>query len=141
MAKKTVFISFDYENDRNYKNLMLAWDANDSFDFKFTDKSSHEINTNNVSVVKGALTKKINDAAYTLVIVGEEANKDHKDKKLIGYRNWINFETARSKDAGNKLVAVKLNSSNTSPDELLGASASWAMSFTEANITKALNDA
>ena len=27
MAKKTVFISFDYENDRNYYYLLKAWAA------------------------------------------------------------------------------------------------------------------
>jgi hypothetical protein len=26
MAKKTVFISFDYDNDAYWKNLLLAWD-------------------------------------------------------------------------------------------------------------------
>jgi hypothetical protein len=26
MAKKKVFISYDYDNDKHYKNLLLAWD-------------------------------------------------------------------------------------------------------------------
>ena len=109
MAKKTVFVSFDYENDKHYKYLLEAWDANKQFDFMFADRSSGEINSNNVHIVKAALTQRINSAKRTLVIIGKEANKRHKDYKLIGYKNWINFEVARSKDNGNKLVAVKID--------------------------------
>ena len=32
MAKKKVFVSFDYENDKHYKFLLEAWDANPKFD-------------------------------------------------------------------------------------------------------------
>jgi len=141
MSKKKVFVSFDYEHDRRYKNLLEAWDANDKFDFEFTDHSSHEINSDNVGRVKAALSARIKDSTYTLVIVGKYANSPHKDRELIGYRNWINFEVARSKDYKNKLVAVKLDKENQSPDELIGAGASWAMSFTEDAIVKALNNA
>lgn len=141
MAKKTVFVSFDYENDKNYKFLLQAWDANKNFDFLFADRSSREINSNNVGRVKAGLTQKINSAKYTLVIVGKEANKRHKDYKLIGYRNWINFEVARSKDNRNKLVAVKIDKTYNSPEELLGAGAEWAMSFKEEPIVDALNRA
>jgi hypothetical protein len=37
MAKKRVFVSFDYENDKHYKFLLEAWDANKNFDFLFAD--------------------------------------------------------------------------------------------------------
>lgn len=141
MAKKKVFVSFDYDNDKHYKALLKAWDANPNFDFYFSDLSSNEINSFYIPTVKQALSKKINEANYTLVIIGKEANKPHKDKALIGYLNWINFEIAKSKEHGNKLVGVKINSSYTSPDEILYSGASWAMSFSQAAILKALNDA
>ncbi|MBU0611005.1 MAG: TIR domain-containing protein [Armatimonadetes bacterium] len=141
MGKKKVFVSFDWENDRHRKFLLQAWDANEKFDLSFYDATSQEIDSEKVHVVKAALTRKINDATHTLVIVGAEANKKHKDHKLIGFKNWINFEISRSKNAGNKLVAVKIARTNESPEELLGAGAAWAMSFTDEAVTKALNDA
>lgn len=141
MAKKKVFVSFDYDNDKHYKFLLEAWDANPDFDFKFSDLSSTEINSWDISTVKGALTTKINAATYTLVIVSKEANKKHADSAEIGYTNWLNFEIARSKANGNKLVGVKISSTNNSPDELLNSGASWAMSFTRDTIIKALDDA
>ncbi len=141
MAKKKIFVSFDYDNDKHYKALLKAWDANPKFDFYFSDLSSTEINSWSVPVVKQVLSKKINEANYTVVLVGKEANKQHRDHEEIGYKNWLNYEVAKSKQHGNKLVAVKLSSTNTSPDELLGSGATWAMSFNQESIIKALNEA
>lgn len=141
MAKKKVFVSFDYDNDKIYKYLLEAWDANPDFDFYFSDLSSTEIKTDDISRVKAGLTTKINQATYTLVIIGKEANKRHKDSALIGYKNWQNFEIARSKSNNNKLVGVKIDSSYDSPEELLGCGAKWAMSFKQEAIIKALKEA
>ena len=141
MAKKKVFVSFDYDNDKRYKTLLKAWDANPNFDFYFSDLSSDEIKSSSVSVVKQVLSKKINEANYTVVLVGEEANKQHSDHKEIGCKNWLNYEVAKSKQHRNKLVAVKLLSTNTSPDELLNSGATWAMSFKQESIVRALNEA
>lgn len=141
MAKKKVFVSFDYENDKHYKFLLEAWDANPNFDFYFSDLSSREIQSWDIPTIKSALTTKINQATYTLVIVGKYANSYHKDSKEIGFKNWLNFEIARSKSAGNKLVAVKLDREYTSPDELLYSGAEWAMSFSKESIINALEKA
>ena len=43
MAKKKVFVSFDYEKDKQYYFLLKAWDANSDFDFSFSDYTSKEI--------------------------------------------------------------------------------------------------
>ena len=139
MAKKTVFVSFDYEDDKDYKFLLQAWDANKNFEFSFSDKSSGEINSSSVARVKAALTQKIKSAKRTLVIVGKNANKRHKNSALIGYKNWINFEIAKSKECGNKIVGVKISKSYKSPDELLDSGASWAMSFKQDSIIDALD--
>ncbi len=139
--KPTVFVSFDYDNDKHYKYLLEAWNNNPKFKFVFDDGTPQEIDSNNVGRIKAALTSKIKDATHTLVIVGKNANDMHRKSSLIGYRNWINFEVAKSVELGKRIAAVKLDRSYTSPDELSGASASWAYSFTEANIIKALEDA
>jgi len=141
MAKKKVFVSFDYDKDKYYEFLLKAWDANPYFEFSFSDMSSNEINTDNISRVKAGLTTKIRQATYTLVIIGEDANKCHKDYMEIGYKNWQNFEIARSVDYGNKLVGVKINSNYAAPEEMLGHGATWALSFTQDAIIQALIDA
>ena|SRR3989338_1907429 len=141
MAKKKVFVSFDYDNDKHYKFLLEAWDANPEFEFVFSDATPTEIDSNNIGRVKAALTAKVNNATHTLVIIGKEVNKLHRHSRLIGFKNWINFEIHQSRENGNKIVAVKLDRENESPDELTGAGASWAMSFNQAAIIKALNEA
>ena len=140
-TKKKVFVSFDYENDRHYKRLLEAWSANSRFTFVFQDHSSSEINSWNIARIKAGLTTKINTATHTLVIIGKEANKLHADYLAIGSRNWINFEIKQSKLSHNRLVAVKLNRLYGSPEEMIGAGASWAMSFTEESIINALQQA
>lgn len=141
MAKKKVFVSFDYENDRRYKNLLEAWDKNSNFNFVFEDRTSGEIDSDDVSRVKAALTTKIKSATYTLAIVGEYANEEHEDSEEIGDINWINWEINKSKEVGNKLVGVKIKKEYTSPDAILGCGAKWAMSFTQEAIIKALDEA
>lgn len=141
MAKKRVFISFDYEDDNCYRNLLRAWDANSNFEFAFSDLTPNEIQSWSIDRIKAVLTTKIRQATYTLVIVGKNANKKHRDSAEIGYRNWINFEVARSKDNRNRLVGVKISRNYDSPEELLGSGAGWATSFTQDAIIKALNNA
>jgi hypothetical protein len=141
MAKKSVFISFDYENDKRYKFLLTALSNNSNFDISFNDKSSSEIKTEDIAVVRAGLTRKINTARYTLCIIGAYANTRHKDYTEIGHRNWINFEIHQSKKNGNKLIAIKIANSYISPNEILNAGANWARSFTIEAITKALDEA
>lgn len=140
-SKKKIFVSFDYENDKHYKYLLEAWDANEDFDFVFNDKTPTEINSENIGRIKAGLTIKIKDATHTLVIAGKEANKKHKDSELIGYRNWINFEIAKSIDNGNCIAVVRLEKDNTLPEELFNGKYSLVEGYTEDNIISVLNKA
>ena len=138
MAKKKVFVSFDYENDKRYKFLLEAWDANPEFDFVFNDQTPGEINSSNISRIKAGLTSKINDATHTLFLVGAYANQPHKDSRLIGFINWINFEVYQSIQSNNYLAVVKLDKSNSIPQQLT-TKHSWITGFTEKNIIAVLN--
>jgi len=136
-----VFVSFDWDYDRHYKHLLEAWHENPMFDFVFNDATPTEINSSNVGRVKAAITVKINSATHTLVIVGQHANDLHMDHRLIGFRNWINFEVHQSVLAGNHIAVVKLERHYTPPDELLGVGAAWAYGFSEYGILDALRRA
>lgn len=137
---KKVFVSFDYDHDRHYYYLLKGWDANKSFKFHFSDYTSKEIKSDNISVVKQKLSQKINEADYTLVIVGAHSNEAHPDRNLIGYRNWQNYEIAKSFEHGNKVIAVKIDRTYDSPYELLGKGVSWAYAFSEDAISRALSN-
>lgn len=127
--KKKVFISYDYDNDKHYKNLLLAWDRNKLFDFSIHDHSADiSINSTDATAIKRTISRYINEATYFLIIVGE---KTHKSA-------WVTWEVEKALELKKKIIAVKTARENTSPSALLGIGASWAMSFTFESITKAI---
>lgn len=129
MAKKTIFISYDYDNDKHFKNLLVAWDKNDLFDFKFYDSSVDvSVNSTDANYIKQVITNRIKNSNQVLVIVGAETNKS----------GWVKWEINKAHELGKKLIAVKTNSSNTSPDSIFGKGASWSMSFTFEGIRNAI---
>lgn len=138
MYKKKIFISFDFEHDRQYKYVLNMWSENNNFEFTCDDRSPSEIQTDSVAVVKQVLSRKINEADAVVVIVGQYANSLHKDRNEIGYRNWQNYETAKAKELGKKLIAVQINSNYEYPDELKNSNATRVYSFNQADIIKAV---
>jgi len=132
MAKPKIFISYDYDNDKHYKNLLVAWDENDEFDFAFSDHSADvSIQSTNADAIKRAISAKIKSATHFLCIVGTKTSRS----------DWVAWEIDKAKELKKKLVAVKTASDNTTPSGLLNAGASWAMSFTFSAIKKAISSA
>ena len=132
MAKKKVFISYDYDNDRHYKNLLVAWDANKEFDFSFYDASVDvSVDSDDAAEIKRVISARISNSTHFLCIVGE---KTHKSK-------WVAWEIDKAVELKKKIVAVKTAKDNTTPTGLYGIGATWALSFTFASIKKALEDA
>lgn len=140
-ARKRIFISFDYDHDRDYRYLLNALKSNPQSAIDFDDLTPGEIDTTDVGRVKAVLTTKIRNSTHTLVIVGKYANTEHKDSAKIGTRNWQWWETEKTKSEGKGLIAVKIEASNQTPDPLYNAGAKWAMSYNVAAILKAIDEA
>ena len=138
MNKPQIFVSFDFENDRHYKYTLNMWNANSNFEFTCNDISPSEIQSWNIPTIKSVLSRKINEATYVVVIVGAEANKLHKDRERIGYRNWQNFEVAKAKELGKPLIAVQLNSLYEYPEKLKYSGAKRVYNFNHDDIVKAI---
>ena len=139
--KKKVFISFNYDDDKDYRNLLSALNANTGSEIEFEDYTPSEIDSSDVGRVKGVLTTKIRNADYSLVVIGSGANSYHPDRAKIGTRNWQWWEIEKAAEEDHKFIAVKINSSNEAPDPLYGKGATWAYSFKVDSIVKAINDA
>lgn len=130
--KKKVFISYDYDNDRHYKNLLVAWDANKEFDFSFEDVSADvSIDSQDASVIKRVISAKINGATYFLCIIGKKTYRS----------SWVAWEIDKAVELKKKIIAVKTENENISPSNILGVGASWARSFTFAAIKRAIDNA
>lgn len=139
--KKRIFISFDYTNDKNYRYLLTALAKNSRSDIEFDDVTPEEIQSYDVGRIKSVLTKKIKEATHTLVIIGKHANSYHPDREEIGDRNWQWWEINKSDEEGKGFIAVKIESSNESPEPLYGKNATWAHSFTVDSIVNAIDKA
>src|SRR5713101_4449459 len=139
VAKKRVFISFDYHHDRDYRNLLSAFNENPANDIEFIDSTPGAIDTMDVGRVKAVLTTKIRAATHTLVLIGKYANTPHRDKAKIGTLNWQWWEIEKSKEEKKKLVGVRIERTNESPEPLLNAGAIWA-SYSVESILKAIRE-
>ena len=132
MAKKTIFVSFDYDNDRAFKNLLVAWDRHDDFDFELYDASlTAAINSTNAPYIKSKIKPLIQKASHLLCIVGQ----------YCAGNEWIEWEVQTAADLNRKLIGVKLDKTYASPKALLNNGASWALSFTFDAIKKAVDAA
>ncbi len=138
---KRIFISFDYDHDKQYRYLLSALKENPRNDLEFDDLTPGEIGTSDIGRVKAVLARHIRDATHTLVVVGAYANTAHADQKEIGERNWQWWEVKRSIEEGNGLIGVKIKKEYESPTPLLNADATWAMSFTVDAIISAVDRA
>lgn len=129
MAKIRVFISFDYENDGHYKNLLVAWDRNELFDFSFYDGSvTAPVNSTAAGPIRRVISQRIAACPRFLCIVGEETFRSA----------WVTWEIEKAVELKRSIIAVKTERSNTTPTSLFGVGASWALSFTFASIKSAL---
>lgn len=141
MANKRIFISFDYDNDRNYRYLLKALIANPRSDLAFEDLTPEEIQSYDIGRIKAALTQRIRKSTHTLVIIGAHANSNHPDSEGISTRNWQWWEIEKSAEEGNGFIAVRIKSSNSTPTPLLGKGATWANSFKVESIIRAIDEA
>lgn len=129
---KKVFISYDYDNDRQYKNLLLAWAKNNAAQFRnftFEDGSTDvSINSTDTVAIKRAISRRMGQCDVFLLLVGEETHNS----------TWCKWEIGKAIELGLVLVAVKIQNSNISPPEILGVGATWARSFTYDAVSAAL---
>ena len=116
-----------------YKNLLLAWSANDLFaDFYINDQSVTEpVDSDRAAPIKRAISAKISAATGLLCIVG---------KKTYTSR-WVAWEINKAVELHKMIIAVKVEKDCTTPDTLYGVGATWALSFNFAAIKKAIEDA
>lgn len=137
---KKIFISFDYDNDRNYRYLLSAFNRNPEIDLIFSDHTPTEIQSNDIGRIKSVLTTKIRTATYILVLIGKHANTKHKNSIAIGQLNWQHWELVKSIEERKKIIAVKLDRNFSSPSILHSRNAKWVYGFTIPGIIKAINE-
>ena len=109
MAKRDVFIGFDFNNDRHYKNVLVAWDKNEHFDITFFDKSvTVPVNSTNADSIRRVISQRIAACPRFLCIVGQLTYKS----------DCVIWEIDKAIELNRRIIAVKTNRLNTSPAHL-----------------------
>jgi MTH538 TIR-like domain (DUF1863) len=140
-AVKKIFVSFDFEHDRDYRYLLSALNSNTGSKVTFEDFTPSEIRSIDVGRIKAALTGKLAGATHALIVIGKHANSLHPDRARIGTQNWQWWEIEKSKELKKRLIAVKIERANPAPTPLLNSNATWAHSFNVLAIIQAIADA
>ena len=132
MATRKIFISFEY-GDLKYKNLLVAWSANPDFaQFYINDQSvSDPVDSDRAAPIKRVISAKIGASTALLCIIGEDTANSR----------WVRWEINKAIELGKRLIAVKITKDCTTPTPLIGAGASWALSFNFAAIKTAIDEA
>jgi hypothetical protein len=124
-----MFISYDYDEDRHYKNLLMAWSAHEYVNFQFYDHSTDiSVKSDKAAVIKRVISRRIRESTHFLCIIGE---KTHRCE-------WVNWEIMQAVELEKEIIAVKTKWSNISPPPILSVGARWSKSFTLDAITKAV---
>ncbi len=133
MKKIKIFVSYDYDNSKHYKNMLLAWNKNKDFEgFRFIDRSVDiSINSRDHSVIKKAISEAIGDSDVFLCIIDKNTKNN----------TWINWEIKKAKELNKSIVAVRKNDNFESPEEIKGIGAHWARHFKFISIKTAINEA
>jgi hypothetical protein len=130
MAKNKVFIGYDYDNDKAFKDRLLGWDADQAFDFSSYDRSFDvAVDSEEAAAIKQDLAARIGDSSHFLCIVGKETY----------HSTWMAWKIRKAVELNKKLVAAKTDSTNNSPTAMQGVGASWSTTFNFDSIKKAMN--
>jgi hypothetical protein len=133
MATRKTFISYDYDNDRHYRDLLLAWSKNPDFaDFYFHDQPvTVPVDSSNAGSIKRDISARVDATTGLLCIVGTQTHVSE----------WVDWEIRKALELGKRMIAVKTEEKNPAPPALYGAATTWAQSFTFDAISKALDEA
>lgn len=100
--RNKTYVCLDYDEDKNYYNMMRAWKDHDKIDFDFYD--AHDINTlmpySSEETIKAKLRERLNNAKNFIVLIG--AKTKHKDR-------FVRWEQEIALKLGLPSIAVNLN--------------------------------
>ena len=131
-SKTSVFVSYDYDNDREYKNLILAWDENDEFNFQVYDESVDvSVDSNDAASIRRVISRRIKKSDVFLCLVGGHTHKS----------DWVEWEIEKADELGKDFAAVKIEKGNETPGALYGKNAEWVYTFNFERVKEAINGA
>ena len=130
---KLVFVSYDYETDGNYKDLLLTWSQSPDFPrLSVNDQPvTYPVDSAEAEPLKHVVYGKIKTATAFLCVVGDRTSASA----------WANWEIKTAIELEKRMVVVRTNRDCVVPDALSEVGPTCAMSFTFEAIKRAVDEA
>lgn len=130
---KVVFVSYDYDNDGYYKDVLQTWAKMPEFPrFIFNDQPvSVPVDSEEAEPLKRAVYGQIKAATGYLCVVGE---------KTIA-SDWVNWEIKTAIELEKRMIVARINRESAAPDVLSEVGPTSALSFTFEGIKRAIDEA
>jgi len=130
---KVVFVSYDYENDGYYKDVLLTWAKDPDFPrLRVNDQPvTAPVESEEAAPLRRTVLAKIKSATGFLCVVGPKTNTNR----------WVEWETKTAIDLEKRMIVVRINRDCTFPEVLSDVGATCALSFTFEGIKRAVEEA
>lgn len=130
---KHIFLSYDYEHDGGYRDVLLSWAKSPDFaQFLVNDQPvTVPVDSEQAEPVKRAITARIGAATAFLCIVGPKTSANP----------WVEWEIRKADELGKRLIAARVNRDCAAHEALYNAGPTWALSFTFEGIKHAIEEA
>ena len=130
---KVVFVSYDYENDGYYKDILLTWSKSPDFPrLSFNDQPPHApVDSEEATPLKRLIQGKIGAATSFLCVVGTNTSTN----------GWIEWEIGTAIELDKRMVVVRINRDCVAPVTLSDVGPTCALSFTFEGIKRAVDEA
>jgi hypothetical protein len=132
-AAKVVFVSYDYENDGYYKDLLVTWSQSPDFPrLSVNDQPvAYPVDSDEAEPLKHVVYGKIKAATAFLCVVGEKTSANA----------WVDWEIKTAIELEKRMVVVRINRDCVAPDVLSEVGPTCALSFTFEGIKRAVEEA
>jgi hypothetical protein len=130
---KRVFLSYDYDNDGYYKDILITWSKQPDFaQFSVNEGPvTVPVDSEDAGPLKRAIAARIKAATAFLCIVGAKTCTN----------GWVEWEIKKADELGKRIIGVRINRDHNVSEALCNASATWALSFTFEGIKSAMEEA
>ncbi len=130
---KLVFVSYDYDNDGYYKDVLLTWANSPDFPrLSVNDQPViHTVDSDEAEPLKHVVYGKIKAATAFLCVVGEKSSASA----------WTDWEIKTAIELDKRMIVVRINRDCVAPEVLNEVYPTCALSFTFEGIKRAVDEA
>lgn len=130
---KALFVSYDYENDGDYKDILMTWSK--SPDFPRLTVNDQPVTTpaesEEATPLKRLIQGKIKAATGFLCVVGMNTSAN----------GWVEWEIRTAIDLDKRMIVARIDRDCVAPEVLSDVGATCALSFTVEGIKRAIDEA